>query len=67
MINEIELRTSLNNRYYITKVYLCLGATEIFTSSGSLGQDNLVVKIDSILEVNPKSLKDKLKTILTFL
>jgi hypothetical protein len=70
LVNELELRTSLNNRFYVVKVYFDLGRTEIFNwkdDKPELAGDRLIIKLPAILDVTPKTLVHKLQTILTFL
>jgi hypothetical protein len=67
---KIELRTTLHNKDYIVELFLEENKTQIFawdSPSNLLINEELVVTLNSILDVTPQTLPTKLKTILTFL
>lgn len=64
-----------NNTFYAIEISFINNTTDIMKwrkikdkdGTGTTGSANRVVKLDSILDVTPNSIQEKLKTILTFL
>lgn len=69
-VNQLELRASVNKKLYIVRVHFELGCTEILVwkdDKPELSGDQLIIKLPSILNLTPKTLANKLQTVLTFL
>jgi hypothetical protein len=69
-VHIYEFRTTLNDKQYIINIYPITSLTQICiwnNTQNYFASEKLIKSFDSVLDISPQNITDKLKTILTFL